>query len=34
MHRVQTPELQHHEKQEEDIRAARDEEILSVVPSA
>jgi hypothetical protein len=31
---VQTPELQHDEEQEEDHRAARDEQVLSLLPEA
>jgi hypothetical protein len=34
VHRVQAPELQHHEEPEENIRAARDEEVLPVVSGA
>jgi hypothetical protein len=34
LHRVQASQLQHDEEQEEDDRAARDEQVLPVLPEA
>src|SRR3954471_14069872 len=34
VHRVQTPELQHDEEQEEDERTARAEQVLPLLPEA